>query len=52
MYLSYFYIHFAVLINTGPGDAFMSTAFQQELIGNVVATQSTGMRQSFIPLQI
>ncbi|KAI9141340.1 O-mannosyltransferase [Paraphysoderma sedebokerense] len=40
LYLSYFYIHFAVLIKTGPGDAFMSPAFQATLIGNKMSEDS------------
>ncbi|KAI9208354.1 Dolichyl-phosphate-mannose-protein mannosyltransferase-domain-containing protein [Polychytrium aggregatum] len=34
LYLSFFYIHFAILTHSGPGDAFMSHKFQAELIGN------------------
>ncbi|KAJ3375100.1 hypothetical protein GGF31_005822 [Allomyces arbusculus] len=34
LYLTWFYIHFAVLTKTGPGDAFMSPNFQATLIGN------------------
>lgn len=34
LYLSFFAIHFAVLPKTGPGDGFMSSAFQTTLHGN------------------
>ncbi|KAI8919634.1 Dolichyl-phosphate-mannose-protein mannosyltransferase-domain-containing protein [Entophlyctis helioformis] len=34
LYLVPFYIHFAILTKSGPGDAFMSLKFQEELIGN------------------
>ncbi|KAI8905429.1 Dolichyl-phosphate-mannose-protein mannosyltransferase-domain-containing protein [Gorgonomyces haynaldii] len=33
-YLIPFYIHFELLQNSGPGDAFMSLKFQETLIGN------------------
>jgi dolichyl-phosphate-mannose-protein mannosyltransferase len=29
-----FYIHFAILTNSGPGDAFMTLKFQETLVGN------------------
>ena len=34
IYLSFFYIHFSVLTQTGSGDDFMSLEFQQTLNGN------------------
>ncbi|KAF8966278.1 MIR motif-containing protein, partial [Flammula alnicola] len=34
IYLSFFYIQFAVLPQSGPGDSFMSPAFQETLAGN------------------
>lgn len=34
LYLSFYYIHFALLPNSGPGDAHMSVKFQQTLLGN------------------
>ena len=43
IYLSFFYIHFAVLIKSGPGDAFMSSSFQTELLGNDLNVASTGI---------
>ncbi|KAG6334600.1 hypothetical protein ID866_4494 [Astraeus odoratus] len=44
IYLSFFYVHFAVLINSGPGDSFMSPAFQETLIGNELLTHSQGQQ--------
>jgi len=41
VYLLSFYIHFAVLTNTGPGDDFMTAAFQSTLIGNKMSMEST-----------
>ncbi|WFD23509.1 dolichyl-phosphate-mannose--protein mannosyltransferase [Malassezia equina] len=34
VYLGCFYVHFAILTKTGPGDVFMSPRFQQSLQGN------------------
>lgn len=34
LYLSFYYVHFAMLPLSGPGDAHMSTEFQQSLLGN------------------
>ncbi|CCF49897.1 hypothetical protein NDA10_007841 [Ustilago hordei] len=34
IYLFWFWVHFAILIKSGPGDAFMSSQFQQTLQGN------------------
>lgn len=34
VYLFWFWAHFAILIRSGPGDAFMSSEFQQTLQGN------------------
>ena len=42
IYLSFFYVHFAVLIYSGPGDTFMSPAFQETLIGNELLMHSQG----------
>ncbi|KAK7012199.1 glycosyltransferase family 39 protein [Favolaschia claudopus] len=40
IYLSFFYVHFAVLIKSGPGDNFMSPAFQETLAGNEMLLNS------------
>ncbi len=40
IYISFFYIHFAVLSKSGPGDTFMSPEFQMQLKGNVMAVNS------------
>ncbi|KAJ7180678.1 glycosyltransferase family 39 protein [Mycena filopes] len=40
IYLSFFYIHFAVLTKSGPGDTFMSPAFQETLAGNEMLMNS------------
>ncbi|KAG0287534.1 hypothetical protein BGZ96_008542 [Linnemannia gamsii] len=37
VYLFWFYVHFAILTNSGPGDDFMSTEFQETLKGNTMA---------------
>jgi len=42
IYLSFFYIHFSILTQSGPGDAFMSPAFQETLIGNDMLLNSRG----------
>ncbi|CDS82034.1 probable PMT4-dolichyl-phosphate-mannose--protein O-mannosyltransferase [Sporisorium scitamineum] len=34
VYLFWFWVHFAILIKSGPGDVFMSSQFQQTLTGN------------------
>ncbi|KAF9413513.1 hypothetical protein BGZ94_000709 [Podila epigama] len=34
VYLFWFYVHFAILIHSGSGDAFMSSEFQETLKGN------------------
>ncbi|PJF16907.1 hypothetical protein PSACC_03288 [Paramicrosporidium saccamoebae] len=40
MYLSSYYMHFAVLTRTGPGDSFMSSDFQTTLQGNQMHEKS------------
>ncbi|KAJ3351514.1 hypothetical protein HDU83_008892 [Entophlyctis luteolus] len=40
LYLSFFYVHFALLPYSGPGDAFMSPRFQATLLGNEMLTKS------------
>jgi dolichyl-phosphate-mannose--protein O-mannosyl transferase len=46
IYLSFFYVHFAVLTHSGTGDSFMSPAFQETLIGNELLMNSQGMEQA------
>lgn len=43
IYLSFFYIHFSVLSYSGPGDVFMSPAFQETLVGNDMLLNSRGL---------
>ncbi|TPX41703.1 dolichyl-phosphate-mannose---protein mannosyltransferase [Synchytrium endobioticum] len=40
IYLFFFWIHFLILTKSGPGDAFHTSRFQQELRGNEVSTSS------------
>ncbi|PPQ64780.1 hypothetical protein CVT24_007866 [Panaeolus cyanescens] len=40
IYLSFFYVHFWVLNQSGPGDNFMSPAFQETLSGNEMLLNS------------
>lgn len=42
VYLSFFWIHFKILKFSGPGDSFMSPAFQETLYGNELLTSSEG----------
>lgn len=44
IYLSFFYVHFAILNHSGPGDTFMSPAFQETLIGNEMLLNSQEIR--------
>ncbi|KAH8833013.1 glycosyltransferase family 39 protein [Flagelloscypha sp. PMI_526] len=44
LYLTFFYIHFAVLTHTGTGDTFMSPQFQETLIGNELLMNSQEIR--------
>ena len=41
IYLLFFFIHFKILIYSGPGDAFMSQSFQEGLLGNKILTDTT-----------
>ena len=43
LYLFFFWIHLTILTNTGPGDTFMSPAFQETLEGNELLLNSQGM---------
>ncbi|GAB5591503.1 Dolichyl-phosphate-mannose--protein mannosyltransferase 4 [Umbelopsis nana] len=40
VYLFWFWVHFSILDTSGPGDAFMSTAFQATLKGNPLTAKS------------
>ena len=42
IYLFVFYIHLSVLTYSGPGDSFMSPAFQETLKGNELLLNSQG----------
>jgi dolichyl-phosphate-mannose-protein mannosyltransferase len=44
IYLSFFYIHFAILTGSGSGDTFMSPAFQETLKGNELLLNSHEIR--------
>jgi len=44
IYLSFFYVHFAILVQSGPGDSFMSPAFQETLAGNEMLLNSQEIR--------
>ena len=46
VYLSVFAIHFALLTNTGQGDAFMPVQFQSTLVGN--PNYNPAARESFV----
>ncbi len=42
VYLIIFWIHFRILVYSGPGDTFMSPAFQETLKGNELLLNSQG----------
>ena len=42
IYLTFFYVHFAVLTHSGTGDSFMSPVFQETLVGNELLLNSQG----------
>ncbi|KAI0057255.1 glycosyltransferase family 39 protein [Artomyces pyxidatus] len=44
VYLSFFWIHFAILVKSGPGDSFMSPQFQESLSGNEMLVNSHEVR--------
>ena len=48
VYAASFYVHFALLPLSGKGDAFMSKAFQAELIGNKYAGDDSLPRLNFL----
>lgn len=41
MYLFWFQVHFAILTRSGPGDDFMTPAFQETLSDNIMSAAST-----------
>ncbi len=41
-YLSFFWVHFRILKFSGPGDSFMSPAFQETLQGNELLLNAQG----------
>jgi len=43
IYLFWFQVHFAILTRSGPGDEFMSPAFQETLGDNIMTAQSVGV---------
>ena len=47
-YLFFFWIHFTILTHSGPGDTFMSPAFQETLIGNELLMNSHGALSSAV----
>jgi dolichyl-phosphate-mannose-protein mannosyltransferase len=47
VYLFLFWIHFKILIYSGPGDTFMSPAFQETLQGNELLMNSQGALSSW-----
>jgi dolichyl-phosphate-mannose--protein O-mannosyl transferase len=40
MYLSYFYVHIAILVNSGFEDGYMTTRFRENFNGNVPDTRT------------
>ncbi|BEJ14723.1 hypothetical protein CspHIS471_0404900 [Cutaneotrichosporon sp. HIS471] len=44
IYLSFFWVHFKILKFSGPGDTFMSSAFQETLAGNELLLNSQEVR--------
>ena len=47
LYIIPFYIHFALLIHSGPGDNFMSLRFQETLLGNKQTLGSSSKPHEF-----
>ena len=43
IYLFWFQVHFSILTRSGPGDDFMTPAFQETLADNVMSAQSVGI---------
>jgi dolichyl-phosphate-mannose-protein mannosyltransferase len=50
VYLFWFYVHFAVLNQSGPGDVFMSTQFQNTLKNSPLRLKTIGRSFSFMHL--
>jgi dolichyl-phosphate-mannose-protein mannosyltransferase len=48
IYLSFFYAHFTILTHSGPGDTFMSPAFQETLLDNELLLNSQGTFADYI----
>lgn len=44
LYLFFFWIHFAILTHSGPGDTYMTPSFQETLIGNELLLNSHEIR--------
>ncbi|EKM81771.1 hypothetical protein AGABI1DRAFT_118848 [Agaricus bisporus var. burnettii JB137-S8] len=44
VYLTFFYIHFSILVQSGSGDLYMSPAFQETLAGNEMLLNSAEIR--------
>lgn len=44
LYLFWFQVHFAILTRSGPGDDFMTPAFQETLSDNAMASNSLGVQ--------
>ena len=44
VYLSFFWVHFAILTHSGTGDSFMSPQFQESLAGSEMLMNSIGRR--------
>ena len=48
VYLSFFWVHFAILTHSGTGDSFMSPQFQESLAGNELLMNSLGKHNSLL----
>lgn len=46
IYLFWFYIHFAILVESGPGDSFMSSQFKETLKNSAAKMKSLGKKLS------
>lgn len=52
LYTGIFYIHLAVLSNSGPGDGFYSSAFQISLNGNYLRNANTPKGELSLSMEI